>query len=76
MYANTGIATDSARVARSTRWANLLGRGCRLLFLAAPMPDLPMPVEPPERTTGKPTIPLMALKAAQSMSSGSTAQPN
>ena len=76
MYANTGIATDSARVARSTRWANLLGRGCRLLFLAAPMPDLPMPVEPPDRTIGTPTIPLMALKAAQSMSSGSTAQPN
>ena len=76
MYANTGIATDSARVARSTRWANLLGRGCRLLFLAAPMPDLPMPVEPPDRKIGPPTIPLMALKAAQSMSSGSTAQPN
>jgi hypothetical protein len=43
MYANTGIATDSARVARSTRWANLLGRGCRRLFLAPPMPHLAMP---------------------------------
>jgi hypothetical protein len=40
------------------------------------MPDLPMPVEPPDRTIGAPMIPLMALKAAQSMSSGSTAQPN
>jgi hypothetical protein len=45
MYANTGIATDSARVARSTRWANWLGRACRRLFLAPPMPDLMMPRE-------------------------------
>jgi hypothetical protein len=43
MYANTGIATDSARVARSTRWANLLGRACRRLFLAPPMPTLALP---------------------------------
>jgi hypothetical protein len=43
MYANTGIATDSARVARSTKWANVLGRACRRFFLAAPMPDLQMP---------------------------------
>jgi hypothetical protein len=45
MYANTGIATDSARVARSTRWANLLGRACRRFFLARPMPELQMPGE-------------------------------
>ena len=43
MYANTGIATDSARVARSTRWARWLGMAARRLFLAAPMPDLQMP---------------------------------
>ena len=43
MYANTGIATDSARVARSTRWANLLGRGVPAFFLAAPMPQLQIP---------------------------------
>ena len=43
MYANTGIATDSARVARSARWARLIGSICRRLFLAAPMPDLEMP---------------------------------
>jgi hypothetical protein len=47
MYANTGIATDSARVARSTRWANLLGRGCRLLFPgAADAAELAMPEAP------------------------------
>src|SRR5580765_3365107 len=38
MYANTGIATDSARVIRSTRWAKWLGIACRRLFLGAPMP--------------------------------------
>ena len=43
MYANTGIATDSARVQRSARWTRLIGRACRGLFLAKPMPDLPMP---------------------------------
>jgi hypothetical protein len=43
MYANTGIATDSARVARSARWARWMGLACRRLFLGRPMPDLPMP---------------------------------
>ena len=43
MYANTGIATDSARVARSTRWARWLGIAVRRLFLAGPMPELRMP---------------------------------
>jgi hypothetical protein len=44
MYANTGIATDSARVARSVRLARWVGRICRPLFLGRPMPDLEMPV--------------------------------
>ncbi len=43
MYANTGIATDSARVARSTRWARWLGMACRRLFVTSPMPDLAVP---------------------------------
>jgi radical SAM superfamily enzyme YgiQ (UPF0313 family) len=43
MYANTGIATDSARVARSTRYARWIGTACRRLFLGRPMPDLAMP---------------------------------
>ena len=43
MYANTGIATDSARVARSARRARLLANVARRLFVAAPMPDLPEP---------------------------------
>jgi radical SAM superfamily enzyme YgiQ (UPF0313 family) len=43
MYANTGIATDSARVARSTRWARWLGLAVRRLFLTTPMPQLQIP---------------------------------
>lgn len=43
MYANTGISTDSARAARSARWARLLARPCRRLFAAKPMPDLVIP---------------------------------
>jgi hypothetical protein len=43
MYANTGIATDSARVARSARWAGLMGRACRRLFMGQPMPHLEAP---------------------------------
>jgi radical SAM superfamily enzyme YgiQ (UPF0313 family) len=43
MYANTGIATDSARVARSRSWARLLLRPCRKLFVTSPMPELQIP---------------------------------
>jgi radical SAM superfamily enzyme YgiQ (UPF0313 family) len=43
MYANTGIATDSARVNRSARWARLIARPCRRLFVGKPMPDLQVP---------------------------------
>jgi hypothetical protein len=46
MYANTGIATDSARVQRSTRWARWIAYACRRLFRGKPMPDLRMPVVP------------------------------
>jgi radical SAM superfamily enzyme YgiQ (UPF0313 family) len=40
MYANTGMAIDSARAARSTRWARWLAKPCRMLFTAKPMPEL------------------------------------
>src|SRR5712675_1774833 len=36
MYADTGIATDSARMARSTRWARWLSKPCRRLFAGQP----------------------------------------
>ena len=46
MYANTGIATDSARRSRATITARWLARPCRRLFMAAPMPELRVPNAP------------------------------
>jgi hypothetical protein len=43
MYANTGIATDSARVSRSAQWARLIAKYTRRLFVAPPMPELTAP---------------------------------
>ncbi len=43
MYANTGIATDSARVNRSARWARWIAKPCRHLFSGRPMPELQLP---------------------------------
>ena len=43
MYANTGIATDSARTNRSAQWARVIAKQCRRLFVTAPMPDLQVP---------------------------------
>ena len=43
MYADTGMATDSARIARSARWARWLAKPCRYLFSARPMPQLQVP---------------------------------
>ena len=43
MYANTGIATDSARVSRAEKWARLIAPPTRRLFAADPMPDLEVP---------------------------------
>jgi radical SAM superfamily enzyme YgiQ (UPF0313 family) len=52
MYANTGIATDSARVARSAKMARYMGRVARRLFTAPPMPDLAVPCDIPIRKAG------------------------
>ena len=43
MYASTGIATDSARVAKSARRARWLAAVTRRLFMAKPMPELADP---------------------------------
>ena len=43
MYADSGIATDSARVSRSARWARWLARPCQRLFAGPLMPDLEVP---------------------------------
>jgi radical SAM superfamily enzyme YgiQ (UPF0313 family) len=44
MYANTGIATDSARQARAEGWARLILKPTRRLFTGRPMPELEMPM--------------------------------
>lgn len=41
MYANTGIATDTARVNRANRWARLIAIPCRRLFVARPLTAAP-----------------------------------
>lgn len=46
MYADTGITTDSARMARSTRIASWLAKPCRWLFAGKPMPELQVPLAP------------------------------
>ncbi len=45
MYANTGIATDSARRKSANRWARLLAKPTRRLFQGKPMPELSAPGE-------------------------------
>jgi radical SAM superfamily enzyme YgiQ (UPF0313 family) len=46
MYADTGIATDSARVSRSRKWVRWLAIPCRHLFAGRPMPGLQVPGMP------------------------------
>jgi radical SAM superfamily enzyme YgiQ (UPF0313 family) len=43
MYANTGIATDSARINRATKLARWIAKPCRSLFQSAPLPELQVP---------------------------------
>jgi radical SAM superfamily enzyme YgiQ (UPF0313 family) len=51
MYANTGIATDSARVHRSARWARWMAIPCRRLFAGQRMPHLAIERPAPTATT-------------------------
>jgi radical SAM superfamily enzyme YgiQ (UPF0313 family) len=43
MYANTGIASDSARASNAERWARLISKPTAKLFAGRPMPDLQVP---------------------------------
>ncbi|HEX9120638.1 MAG TPA: radical SAM protein, partial [Terriglobales bacterium] len=43
MYADTGIATDSARTSWSARWARWLALPCQMLFAGRPEPQLQVP---------------------------------
>ena len=67
MYANTGIATDSARVNRANNCARWLAKPCQRLFQAAPMPELQIPEGASERPA-RLTQPLIEL--------GQSAEPN
>jgi hypothetical protein len=63
MYANTGMTTDSARVARSAKRARILARFAHRLFMAKPMHDLQVP----GRSGGTPvamTLPLAVSPAS------------
>lgn len=55
MYANTGIATDSARVNRSAQWARLMAKPCQRLFAGRPLPDLQLH-EPHGRPSPETTV--------------------
>jgi len=46
MYANTGIATDSARKTSANRWARWFASFTRRMFVAKPMPELQVPERP------------------------------
>jgi hypothetical protein len=52
MYANTGIATDSARINRSATWARWIAKPCQRLFTARPMPDLEVPRQMSQQQLG------------------------
>jgi hypothetical protein len=46
MYANTGIATDSARRKSANRWARWLAKPCQRLFQGKKMPELTVCLHP------------------------------
>ena len=74
MYANTGIATDSARVARSAKRARVLARLARRLFVATPMPGLEIPAAVPRPVLSTPLDLLEGQHALQSIAAASAAQ--
>jgi hypothetical protein len=43
MYANTGLATDSAHKSRARFWASMFAKLCLRLFRSRPMPELQVP---------------------------------
>jgi radical SAM superfamily enzyme YgiQ (UPF0313 family) len=57
MYANTGLATDSARKARANNWARWIAKTVRGLFHAKPMPGLQVPRASEARVGAFPIIP-------------------
>ncbi len=70
MYANTGIATDSARVQRSARWARMIATVVRRMFIAEPMPELQMPVVRRRRTAGRLRVPFSSFQLHPNLLAG------
>jgi radical SAM superfamily enzyme YgiQ (UPF0313 family) len=56
MYANTGIAADSARRKSSNRWARWIAKPTRQFFLAKPMPELKVPGNHPPPVSSLPIL--------------------
>jgi len=56
MYANTGIAADSARRKSSNRWARWIAKPTRRLFQAKPMPELEAPGSARPPVSGLPIL--------------------
>ena len=44
MYANTGLASDSARKGRARKWGRWIAKPCRLVFTGRRLPNLQVPV--------------------------------
>ncbi len=62
MYANTGLATDSARIGKAAHWASWLARPLQKFFQSAPMPELQVPASSRERKAG--ANPILAKQAS------------
>jgi radical SAM superfamily enzyme YgiQ (UPF0313 family) len=54
MYADTGLATDSARVAWTKKYTKYLAMACAKLFKGRPMPELQVPQIAPAPTSSEP----------------------
>ncbi len=71
MYANTGIATDSARTHRSARWARWLAKPCRRLFVSGPIPALQnlashrARASATQRTAGQAAVPVQIIQSGR-----------
>jgi hypothetical protein len=62
MYANTGLATDSARIGKAAHWASWVARPLQKFFRSAPMPELQVPASSRERKAG--ANPILANQAS------------
>ncbi len=62
MYANTGLATDSARIGRAAQWASWVAKPLQRFFQSEPMPELQVPRSSRERNLG--ANPILAKQAS------------